>query len=139
MLGATIGLLMIQAAQAAVADSAGIDPLSVFSGDWQIIDAASGEVIQDCSKAQVFAVAPDRKTVLLTEKTVDDWASRYMVVRGEKNRVLMFIEDEERTTESGDPILWWANFDGPDTFRWRRYDWAPDNRTTSEWRRCPAA
>jgi hypothetical protein len=134
---AIIGLLMVQAAQAPASEAAGVDPLSVFSGDWQVVNSETGKVAIDCKKAQRFAVSPDRRAVVLTEKGNDEWAARYMVLRSEKNRILMFIEDEKRTTESGDPILWWAYFEGPDRFQWRQYDWARDNRTVAEWRRCP--
>lgn len=134
---AIIGLLMVQAAQAPTPDAAGVDPLGVFSGDWQVVDPGTGKAAIDCKTAQRFAVSADRKTIVLTEKGEDKWAVRYLVLRSEKNRILMFIEGEERKTESGDPILWWAYFEGPDRFRWRQYDWAPDERTAAEWRRCP--
>lgn len=136
---AIIGLLMAQAAQAPASNAAGVDPLAVFSGDWQVLNPDTGKVSIDCKAAQSFAVSADRRTVVLTEKGDDKWAARYMVLRSEKNRILMFIEDEERTTEVGDPILWWAYFEGPDRFRWRQYDWGRDDRTVVEWRRCPRA
>lgn len=141
MLGAAIiGLLLTvtPATQAASAEPAEVDPLSIFSGDWQVVTPRTGEVSIPCAKAQRFAVAADRKTVVLTHKGTEDPSVRYMVLRSEKNRVLMFIEDENRTTEAGDPVLWWAWFDGPDRFRWRRYDWPAQNATAAEWRRCPA-
>lgn len=134
---AIIGLLTLQAAQAPASQAAGVDPLSVFSGDWQVVDTETDKVAIDCKKAQRFAVSPDCRAVVLTEKGEDDWVARYRVLRSEKNRILMFIEDEERVTEAGDPILWWAYFDGPDRFRWRQYGWARDSRTSAEWRRCP--
>jgi len=134
---AVAALLTVQAAQASPVGQAGVDPLSVFSGDWQVVDPQTGKVAIDCKEAQRFAVSPDRKTVRLTEIGADKWSARYMVLRSEKNRVLMLIENEERKTEAGDPILWWAYFDGPDRFRWRQYDWASEARTTAEWRRCP--
>jgi hypothetical protein len=133
-----IGLLMVQAAQAPAGEAAAVDPLSVFSGDWQVVNTATGAVAMDCKHAQRFAVAPDRKTVVLTEKGAANWSARYMVLRRDRNRILMFIENEDRMTEAGDPILWWAYFDGPDRFRWRQYDWPRDSRTGMEWRRCPS-
>jgi hypothetical protein len=140
MIGATVGaLLIVQAAQASASEAAGVDPLSAFSGDWQVVDKATGKVAIDCKEAQRFAVAADRKTVVLTEKGAANWAARYMVLRSEKSRILMFIENEERMTEAGDPILWWAYFDGPDSFSWRQYDWPRDSRTGMEWRRCSPA
>ena len=84
-------------------------------------------------------MTPDRKTIVLTEKSANNWTAKYMVLHQEEDRVLTFIENEERTTDAGDPVLWWAYFNGPDKFRWRRYDWDADAGTTSEWRRCPAA
>ena len=124
-------LMAMAAAQAGGSE----DPLSVFSGDWQMVDTQSEKVVRDCKTPQRFAVAPDRKTVTLTD---GDWSARYLVLRSGSHRVLMFIENEERTTEEGDPVLWWANFEGPDRFRWRRYDWAADDQTAVEWRRCPS-
>ena len=139
MTAAIIGLLMLQAAQAPAADAAGVDPLAVFSGDWQVVDSDTGEMLLDCANGQRFTVAADRRSVGLVEKGVANGSARYLVLRRDGSRILMFIEDEERTTDAGDPILWWAHFDGPDRFRWRQYGWAPDSRTAAEWRRCPPA
>lgn len=130
-----IGLLMLQAASAPA--TVGVDPLAVFSGDWQIANSDTGEILLDCTQGQRFTVAPDRRSVELTELSAADQRIRYLVLRSETNRILMFIETEERLTSMGDPILWWAHFDGPDRFRWRQYGWSPDSGTAAEWRRCP--
>lgn len=132
-------LLAAQAAETPAGRAADVDPLAALSGHWRIVDSVTGEVRLDCDGAQIFTVAPDRKTVLLTEKGADDWSIRYIVLHGERNRILMFIENEDRMTESGDPLLWWAYFDGPDRFTWRQYHWSPNSRTVAEWRRCPPA
>jgi len=138
MIGAAVGILLaLQTVKTAADKTASVDPLSSFTGDWQVVDKASGKVAIDCKVAQSFAVAADRKTVTLTEKGTADWSARYMVLRSDRNRILLFIENEERLTEAGDPILWWAYFDGPDRFRWRQYDWSSESRTDMEWRRCP--
>ena len=134
---AAFALLIVQATEIASSETAGVDPLAVFSGDWQIINTATGETVQDCKKAQSFDVAPDRKTEVLTEKWANNWTARYIVVHSETNRVLTFIEGEKRKTDCGDPIQWWAYFEGPDRFRWRRYDSSHDSVRAAEWRRCP--
>lgn len=132
----TLALLLGQPSPSQAAE-AGVEPLSVFAGDWKIVDPETGKVIQDCQKAQSFTVSADRKTVVLTEKWANNWTATYLVLHSEQDRVLMFIEGEKRRTELGDPILWWALFEGPDKFRWRQYDWAPDTRTNAQWQRCP--
>lgn len=123
------GLVTAFATQAPASGPTVAEPLSVFTGDWHVVDTVTGKILMDCTKAQSFAVTPDRKTIVLTEKSANNWTAKYMVLHQEEDRVLTFIENEERTTDAGDPVLWWAYFNGPDKFRWRRYDW----------RRCPAA
>lgn len=139
MAAAFIGLILAaQTVQVQAPEVSPVDPLTVFSGDWQIVDTATNQVVQDCSRAQSFEVTPDRRTVVLTEKWADNWTARYQVVHSEPNRALFIVENEARRTDDGDPVLWWAYFDSPDRFRWRRYDWPSTNATPSEWRRCPA-
>ena len=112
------------------------EAVSAIVGEWEIVDGQSGEVKQACAKAQIFKASQDGRYIDLTERRVDNWSARYLVIHREANRVLMFIENEKRTTEQGDPILWWAYFDGPDQFRWRQYDWEATNATAAVWRRC---
>jgi hypothetical protein len=139
MAAALLGLfLAAQTVQVQPPDAPTVDPLAVFSGDWQVVNTITGEVVQNCSRAQSFEVTPDRSTLVLTERWADNWTARYRVVHSEPNRILLFIENETRRTQAGDPVLWWAYFDGPDRFRWRRYDWPSNGATPSEWRRCPA-
>lgn len=111
------------------------DPLTWIAGDWEIVDPETGEPEQACAKAQRFKPTADERHVDLTELGTPDFKARYTVVHRAKNRVLMFIDGEERLTDAGDPVLWWANFDGPDQFQWRRYDW-PAGAATATWRRC---
>ncbi len=133
-----LGAALLVAAQSLPTAPPVSDPLAAIPGDWQIVDLATGKPLQDCTKAQSFVVSADRKSVILTEKWADNWTARYAVLHHEADRVLTIIEGEQRKTETGDPVLFWAHFDGPDKFRWRRYDWAPDVRTTTQWQRCPA-
>jgi hypothetical protein len=139
MAAALIGLILAaQTVQVRVADERPVDPVAIFAGDWQVVNSATGEAVQDCSRAQSFEFTSDRRTLVLTERWANNWTARYRVVHSEPNRILLFIENETRRTEAGDPVLWWAYFDGPDRFRWRRYDWPSTSATPSEWRRCPA-
>lgn len=139
MAAAFVGLILAaQAVQVLPPGGSPVDPLAVLSGDWQVVNTATNQVVQDCSRAQSFEVAPDRRTLVLTERWADNWTARYQVVHSEPNRALFIIENETGRTDSGDPILWWAYFDGPDRFRWRRYDWPSTVATPSEWRRCAA-
>jgi hypothetical protein len=112
------------------------DVLSRIAGDWQIVDGNTGNVVEDCGHAQRFAVSQDRTHVLLTELDAANWSANYLVIRIEPDRMLMYIEKEDRLTEQGDPVLWWADFTGPNTFRWRRYDWKSHVATVAEWHRC---
>lgn len=115
------------------------DPARLIAGNWQIVDGES-KTGQDCAKGQSFAAAPDGRHIILTERGTPEaeWSVSYLIVRSDKNRLLMSIEGEQRLTENGDPVLWWAYFDGPDKFRWRRYDWKAGEVTAAEWRRCPS-
>lgn len=135
---ALISLILAQAAQVPVSGQQTVDPLAAFPGSWQMVNTGTKEVVQDCARAQSFEVTPDRRTLILTEKWANNWTARYRVIHSEPQRVLVFLENETRKTEAGDPALWWAYFDGPDKFRWRRYDWALDSGTLTEWQRCPA-
>ena len=114
------------------------DALAILPGEWEIVDGATGKVQQACSMAQHFEVSPDRSSIVLTERGVKDWSARYRVIHAEPKRLLAILEGEQRLTAAGDPVLWWAYFDGNDRFRWRRYDWQATEATTAEWRRCAA-
>jgi len=138
---------MIQSMLAAVLLAQGAQPpaeaatrpgaLSLIAGDFQIVNGRTGEVVQDCAQAQRFEVRPDGRNVILTDVGVADWSANYTVLHSEPNRLLLYIEGEDRTTDAGDPVLWWAYFEGRDEFRWRRYDWPRDEATEAVWRRCP--
>jgi hypothetical protein len=130
--GGLIALVLTQGAVTAAEPG----PLSQIAGDWQVVDA-EGKVAIECSAAQRFLVSPDGRTVTLTELGTDDWSAEYLVLRVEPARMLMYIEGEDRLDKEGDPVLWWANFSGPDEFRWRRSDWSRDSETPAVWRRCP--
>ncbi len=131
-----VGLLMAQAAQAPAIAVQAADALTLITGDWQIVDTQTGKISQDCKQAQHFQLTPDRRNVVLTEPWAN-FTANYLVVHNEESRVLMFITNEERLTDQGDPVLWWADFEGRDKFRWRRYDWPSSNATDGEWQRCP--
>ena len=132
---AYLGMLVASTTQVPTEASSTIDPVAFLVGEWEIVDE-SGKTLQECSKAQTFKATPDGLHIDLTERGVADWSAHYLIIHRDKNRVLMFIEKEDRTTEQGDPVLWWAYFDGPDKFRWRRYDWDATAATATEWRRC---
>ena len=129
-----IALIAATVAQGGTENSA--TPLSLIDGNWQVVNTVNGDTVYDCQHAQNFKPTPDRRSVILTERATENWQARYLVLHEEKDRVLMFIEKEERKTDNGDPVLWWAYFDGPDKFRWRRYDWDASDATATEWRRC---
>jgi hypothetical protein len=48
--------LMAQAAHAPANNAAGVDPLAVFSGDWQVVNSDAGKVSIDCKTAQSLVV-----------------------------------------------------------------------------------
>ncbi|WP_037498824.1 hypothetical protein [Sphingomonas jaspsi] len=95
----------------------------------------TGEVVQSCDIAQQFRVSADRRRVELTERGVKDFRATYDVIKTKADRIFMKIENEDRLTESGKPVTWWAMFEGPNQFRWRRDDWPMDGRTGA-WQRC---
>lgn len=115
--------------------AAGPSALSSLQGDWQIVETATGKVAQGCDTAQEFRVSANRRRVELTERNVTDFHATYHVIKSRHDRILMRIENEDRLTDSGEPVKWWAIFEGPDQFRWRRDDWAKEGRTDA-WRRC---
>lgn len=126
-------------ATAAPAAAQEADPLSAIAGRWQIATPSTGVVSTPCSAPQVFTVSADRRYVDLEEalENGETHRARYIVLQAQPDRLLMFIEGEERLTESGDPVLWWAVFSSHDQFAWRRYDWTPMSQTAAQWTRCP--
>lgn len=111
------------------------DPLAAVSGRWQVVDLRTGEITAgiSCENPHVFEVSTDRRFVDLD---AGGSRTRYIVLHTRENQFLGFIEGEQRVTDSGNPVIWWAVFSGPDRFRWRRYDLASDMLTIGEWRRC---
>jgi hypothetical protein len=110
------------------------DALARLAGTWEIV-SASGST--GCDRGQTFTPTADNRYVTLDQHDAEGADnSRYIVLQVHNDRVLMFIEGEERLTAQGDPVIWWAVFDGPNTFRWRRYDWPATALTDALWRRC---
>ena len=126
---AILGLLLVQAA---AQDATAVDPLAVLSGAWEIVDTDSGNVALSCAEGQTFAVGADRRSIALSDTPSGRQFARYIVLHSEPDRILAFIEGETRKTEAGDPIVWYAYFEGPDRFRWRQYHWPADARTASQ-------
>jgi hypothetical protein len=105
-----------------------------LAGVWEVVSPTGRS---GCDAAQTFAVSADGRYVDLTERDAEGvYTARYIVLQAQPDRILMFIEGEARLTAQGDPVIWWAVFDGPDTFRWRRYDWPQTAMTDAQWRRC---
>lgn len=105
-------------------------------GDWKII-GADGKVVQDCDQAQHFELSNDRRHIRLIEPWAQPpFAANYQIVLSESERILTLIDDEQRKTDAGDPVLWWFHFTDPDHFRFRRYDWASTEATPIMWERC---
>ena len=102
MAAALIGLILAaQTVQVQAPEGSPVDPLAVLAGDWQVVDTVTGQVVQDCSRAQSLEVTPDRRTLVLTERWADNWTARYRVVHSEPNRALFIIENETRRTDAG--------------------------------------
>lgn len=133
---ALVGLLAAQASPAEADPPALTGPLAQIAGDWQVVNAETGEVSLTCARAQRFEVAPDGQSVTLTELGNADWSARYLVLFADRRRLLMRIDNEERRAANGEPVRWWAQFDGPDRFRWRRDDWDRGSVAQGVWRRC---
>ena len=124
------GLILASGAQDAAAPSAS-NPAPLIAGEWEVVDGESRQPAEGCAMAQIFKASPDGRHIDLTERGEPNWSARYLVVHRENDRILLFIEDEDRLTKQGDPVLWWANFDGPDHFKWRRYDWSAAAATST--------
>ena len=138
-------LCLVLAASAGVApavaqeqeqEEASADILYWVDGNWKIV-GEDGIDIQTCQKAQTFSLSKDRANIVLTEQWAD-FAATYRIVRIEEDRVLTMIEGEERTTEQGDPVLWWLHFRNRDNFSFRQYGWDRNSVTMAQWVRCPA-
>lgn len=113
------------------------DILALLPGDWRIVDSKTGEVKQNCDRAQRLTVSADQKAVLLTEPWAN-FTARYSVIHREGARILTMIDAEKRLTAEGDPVLWWIYLEDADHFRFRRYDWVRGDVTIDQWQRCPA-
>ena len=125
-------LLMLTSASAAAQTPS--EALARLAGTWEIVSEGGRT---GCESGQTFLPTADGRYVDLSQPSDDGaFRLRYMVLQVQQNRVLMFIEGEDRLTAQGDPVLWWAVFDGADRFRWRRYDWPATATTDAEWRRC---
>jgi len=110
------------------------DALARLAGAWEIVGANGSS---GCDAGQTFTPTADGRYVALDQHGAEGaYNSRYIVLHVETDRVMMFIEGEQRLTAQGDPVVWWAVFDGPNTFRWRRYDWPRTAMTDAVWRRC---
>jgi hypothetical protein len=113
--------------------------VAAFSGRWQVVDTRTGRVQIPCHQGQLFVPTTDGKYVDLSfGEAPNEPGIRYIVLQAQADRVMMFIEGEDRVTDLGDPVVWWAMFNGPDEFTWRRTDWPVEGRTPSAWRRCRA-
>ena len=132
--GAIWAVALLLASSPALAEQT-VDLPAALNGDWQIVNTENPKLDQGCDKMQRFAVAPDGKSILLTEPWAN-FSSTYQVILVEKNRLLTVLEGEKRLTEQGDPVLWWFYFEDNDHFRFRQYDWAAENATTAQWVRC---
>ena len=55
--------------------------------------------------------------------------SRYNVLYAEDNKITMYLEGETRRTGNGDRVIWVLVLQNPDTYAWRRTDWAADSVT----------
>jgi hypothetical protein len=129
-----IALLALAAAPATAQPSESVGLVELMRGTWKIV-GDDGNVVQDCDKGQHFEPSADGHHVLLSEVGTD-FSADYHVIHAEGGRILSYIEGEDRLTDEGDPVLWWAYFKDRDHFVWRRYDWPENNATAAEWVRC---
>ena len=60
---------------------------------------------------------------------------RYQIVGGEGNAIIGILENEDRLTDAGDPVVWTLKMFTPNTYRWQRNDWRA-NRYTRAVVRC---
>ena len=109
--------------------------LDALNGTFRLVDTSTGKVLQDCNRAQNFALSADRREILLTEPWAD-FSATYLVVHSSDGRVLTIIRDEKRVNERGDPVLWWFEIEDKDNFRFRQYDWPAGGVTNTQWQRC---
>ena len=62
----------------------------------------------------------------------------YKVLYSTTNTIVMFLEGETRTIETGDLIVWVLMLDAKDIYRWRVYGSHPHSRNPVVGRRCVA-
>lgn len=116
---------------------AAFNSLNAMAGRWEVFNHETGKLTMSCAAPYEYNIASDRRSFeSISTRDGKIQRSRYFVLQVQQNRVLTFIEGEQRLTDKGDPVVWWAIFEGPNRFRWRRYDWPTESRTIVEWRRC---
>ena len=133
---AILAALALTAAPVFAEEALDSDLIELVQGTWKVV-ADDGTVAQDCDKGQHFEPSADGRHIVLTEVGTD-FSANYVVMHTDNNRVLTYIENEERLTDQGDPVIWWLYFLDQDHFRWRRYDWPKDHATGAQWIRCDA-
>lgn len=110
------------------------DLVQLMDGVWEI--RSGDETVVECASGQHFEPASDLRSIDLVEIGTD-FAITYRVLSNDERGLQLQREGEERLAEDGNPVKWWAEFDGPDEFRWRRDDWQPGSVTKARWIRCP--
>lgn len=110
------------------------DLVQLMGGVWEI--RSGDELVVECASGQHFEPANDLRSIDLVEIGTD-FAITYRALSNDENGLLLQIEGEDRLAEDGKPVKWWAEFDGPDEFRWRRDDWQTGSVTKARWIRCP--
>jgi hypothetical protein len=114
------------------------NPLQALSGRWEARDPGGARAIADCRASwwEYRISADGRQVELVLHRDGATERERYRVLHVTGDRVLLFIEGENRRNQYGGPVTWWAVFDTRNRFRWRRDDWPDNTMTALEWRRC---
>lgn len=114
---------------------------SIFAkieGAWGTVDPTSFS----CEATpQIFSVSSDYSHITIrsaSQLAAGGEASNtisYKVLAVHGNVLTMFIEGEQRKTDSGDPVVWSLVLANDREFRWRQTDW-PKGDHTRPFKRC---
>jgi len=107
------------------------DLLGVLTGKWAWSDKPKG-CTEDAHHISFSADA--KRAIFRTEKPFEYKGKMiseysYSVLYREDNRITMLLDNEDRRTQFGDRAIWVLILTAPDTYRWRRTDWASDTGT----------
>jgi hypothetical protein len=105
---------------------AGANVLDRLGGTWDTMPIDKPICVND-DYHHTIVVSPDKQRVSFKHlKPISGpngklYTYSYKVLYSKEDRVMMYYEDERRTTPTGDRIIWELILERPDYYRWREY------------------